>query len=756
MRPGINKLSLSCISLLLAAAPAVAQVAPPSPAAPAPEVTSKQVSDAIQRGVAIIRRNINLAAADERSQGMLALLVLAQLNAGVSLDDPNLRDALDAVAIIPNSFTYTVGLKVQVLAAARMISEDPKLYEASFNAAAKWLCDAQQQNGMWSYGMIGGCDNSNTQFALLGLHEAAKAGYKVPKEVWTRSKDHFVSEQIEGGWGYRKGEKVTGSMTTAGLASLYICGQRLNVGGPRAFANGVYPDCGKYQQYAPIAAGLKWMTRNFDVASNPNNGRTWLHYYLYGLERVGMLSGAASFGQHDWYREGAAFLISTQGGAGSWANGQDSTAFSVLFLAKGNRPVIMQKLMWRDKTGKEGRWNRNLYDLENLTIFLGNKLGKPTTWQTASLEQSLQQLRLSPILYITGHEFPLFSPAEREKLRQYINAGGTLLFDACCNSDAFRVGFRTFAKEAFPESALRKLNADHPVFNCLIDVKGQTYDLEGMDVGCRTSIFYSPHPLSCLWELQSVPESALAFKIGANIAAYATGREQLANKLDVVALPEAAKTATQPAEVPRGAVRIARLKHSAEYNADPHALVNLAGMLRDKANIDVVAKDRVIDATDEKLYDYPVLFMTGHFSFTLSDEEVAALRKYLDRGGFLVADACCGQKAFDGSFRELVARLYPDKPLRPLEANHPIYTGQVGLPMGELAYRQILSQEVKERGTNRPPLESVEVGGRAVILYSKYDFSCSLEGDNPFSCRGYIDADGQRLAINVMLYAISY
>jgi hypothetical protein len=50
----------------------------------------------------------------------------------------------------------------------------------------------------------------------------------------------------------------------------------------------------------------------------------------------------------------------------------------------------------------------------------------------------------------------------------------------------------------------------------------------------------------------------------------------------------------------------------------------------------------------------------------------------------------------------------------------------------------------------------VVVNGRTTILYSPYDWSCSLEGDKPFSCRGYLDEDGQKLALNLVLYAIGY
>ncbi|KKK95728.1 hypothetical protein LCGC14_2669900, partial [marine sediment metagenome] len=71
----------------------------------------------------------------------------------------------------------------------------------------------------------------------------------------------------------------------------------------------------------------------------------WKYYYLYGMERVGMISGLRNFGRRDWYREGAAHLAATRRG-GSWGQLYD-TAFALLFLAKGNRPVLFQKLRWQ-------------------------------------------------------------------------------------------------------------------------------------------------------------------------------------------------------------------------------------------------------------------------------------------------------------------------------------------------------------------------------------------------------------------------
>ena len=743
------------VGALVAGALLATVVASPRPAAAA--VSSDEVRRAVNRALAFLRQTQRADGTWPDSGhrgGCTALTVLGMLHAGVPANDPAVKRALAALDQLPNAATYVVGLKAQVYG----ILNDPN-YKRQLQAATDWLVHTQLPTGMWGYGRtrgraIGRGDNSNTQFALLGLHEAAKAGARVPQRVWHNSRRHFTNTQApDGGWGYRGERRSYGSMATAGVASLYIVGQRLHVSAAKVFVNGAYPSCGRYRQNIVLAAGLKWLADNFTVRQNPGRGGTWLHYYLYGIERVGMVSGMRNFGPHDWYRQGAEYLVDTQRAGGNWGRGVYDTVFGLLFLAKGNRPVLIQKLKW--KPLREPSWNRNIHDLENLTVFIDDKFGKRVTWQTTTLELPLAELRVSPILFITGHEFPAFTAAERLKVRAFVETGGTLLCEACCGSRAFAGAFRQFVVETFPEYRLRRLNRTHPVFRSYFRID-DLYDLHGVEVGCRTGVFFSPKALSCLWELQTIPQwSEKAFRLGTNIAAYATGKELLQDKLDVVELPSRPKGAALT-EVPRGAIRIARLIHGGDYKADVHAESNLAAMLRDKAKVDVVARGRYLLATDEKIYEYPVVFMTGHFTFELPDKEIDALRTYLDRGGFLIADACCGRKAFDKSFRELIGKLYPNRPLELLPANHPIYTGRVGTPLGEVRYRRILADELKTRGTTRPPLEAVSIKGRTVILYSKYDWSCALEGDNPYSCRGYVDADARKLALNIFLYAISY
>src|SRR5206468_126277 len=102
-----------------------------------------------------------------------------------------------------------------------------------------------------------------------------------------------------------------------------------------------------------------WLARNFAVEYNAGldtslddllpapTAATWVHYMLFGYERVGEASGLTHFGNHKWFAEGAKFLLSTQQDDGSWPGslaGNIDTAYALLFLSRGRSPVVIQKL----------------------------------------------------------------------------------------------------------------------------------------------------------------------------------------------------------------------------------------------------------------------------------------------------------------------------------------------------------------------------------------------------------------------------
>ena len=157
-------------------------------------------------------------------------------------------------------------------------------------------------------------DNSNTQYALLGLNAATEAGVPVKPEVWTLARAYWERTQQrrrELGLHARHDRASTASMTCAGISSLIITGLK-RFQGQEYLDGDAIQNCGKGGVNPSLQRGIDWMASHFRVGQNFGNGQQWKLYYLYGLERAGRLGGLRFFGEHDWYREGAEELVHEQ------------------------------------------------------------------------------------------------------------------------------------------------------------------------------------------------------------------------------------------------------------------------------------------------------------------------------------------------------------------------------------------------------------------------------------------------------------
>ena len=87
---------------------------------------------------------------------------------------------------------------------------------------------------LWSYQYHGGPgsgDASNTQYAVLALHEAIRAGADVPKnDVESIQAFYLKTQDAGGGWSYEGKGGASLTMTTAGLCGLLITGMDLGAG----------------------------------------------------------------------------------------------------------------------------------------------------------------------------------------------------------------------------------------------------------------------------------------------------------------------------------------------------------------------------------------------------------------------------------------------------------------------------------------------------------------------------------------------
>lgn len=379
------------------AAPVPPGAPPAPPAAPAPAAAAKekddpyppafraQVNQAVERGVEHLFGRQAADGSWPRSTpelqpyplGVTALMTLACLMGGAAPSDPRIEKAFGYLRTLPLDKTYSVGVLLMALHAkyagpddafaedgtdayGNPTSKDPCV--SKMNAVDKaWMQKgvdfllAQQGNGNWGYPEKRH-DLSNTQYALLGLWAASRCGFKVPAETWfsalewllgaqertgpevtlrtTEARGEYrfvVTEKARArGFRYVPTDLLTGSMTTAGMAGMAICQDEL-------WASRRFTAEQRSRTRRAIRDAMAWLQESFDVTRNPGQPEGgWHFYYLYGLERAGILARTRFLGSKDWYLEGATWLVGHQEGDGSWRSEHPmlDTAFGVLFLKR--------------------------------------------------------------------------------------------------------------------------------------------------------------------------------------------------------------------------------------------------------------------------------------------------------------------------------------------------------------------------------------------------------------------------------------
>ena len=525
------------IGILLAAATA-ARAAEPVPA--------ETIRDAIRQGCERIMRTQRADGAlvlDSQRfggteyfypVGTVALGVLALQHAVPHLEGETAVRARESVRKalawieqrLPEQKTYSAGLALSIL-----YRDDPRRHQRMIGEYASMLVLSQHRTGrdtgFWGYYLypapgrppqpdlpkpgeaLDRGDHSNTQFAVLGLIAADQSGFQIPARTWELLARHFVQFQnADGGWGYGPAGNLDASyanMTLVNTIGLKICEEMLFAGGHNV--------CKPLPENPVVDKGLDWITANV----NYDNLET---YGLYAVERLGILSGLSEIGGRPWFDEGARRLVADRAWRAHGAYQPDQqigAAFAVLFLSRGLEPVIVNKL----KRAGTDDWNNDAYDVKHLVEYVSTRFQLPKQWRIVTLQTDVDYLLRVPILYISGHEALKFTDQEKQKLKEYVERGGTILGMACCGRRMFDESFRALVGELWPGSELAPLPKTHAIYVHPRPL-AQRPLLLGMALANgqgRLGVIYSPYDLCCRWHTGGTRAKPV-FDVGANIYFY--------------------------------------------------------------------------------------------------------------------------------------------------------------------------------------------------------------------------------------------
>lgn len=117
-------------------------------------------------------------------------------------------------------------------------------------------------------------------------------------------------------------------------------------------------------------------------------------------------------------------------------------------------------------------------------------------------------------------------------------------------------------------------------------------------------------------------------------------------------------------------VAILKYDGGGDWYANPTALPNLIRFTNQTCKTSISHDIVTVEGNSEDIFNYPIVFMTGHGNVFFSNETVENLRNYLISGGFLHVSDNYG---IDKYIRRELKKVFPKLEFQEIPLNHPIY-----------------------------------------------------------------------------------
>ena len=369
-----------------------------APARAGPDPREAAIDRAIEKGTDYLLKQIQAQQVGKNGFGQVALETYALVVAGISVDHPIIRNNFLFLRKRMRGSLHVYSLSCYVFALDAAISQlefdhrllnptlDPKRlpslgneYRSEMRAAVAGLLKTQNGHGAWRYFQNSDFDNSNTQFAVLGLGVGAKRGISIPTSAWLDVVRHFKNGQDKSGaetadrvtlesekerqrerdalrlvkenqGKSRRGSKGKDKERDKGSGRTTVrkpTSRTDPVEDPVVGAEDIvvrrrgwsYENKGA-ATWNMTCAGLSSMVLARDNLKGEIDSRDWKellqsvydgygwvmgnwkatesYYGMYSLEKVADLGYVKTFANRDWYRELSDFILRRQSGAGAW------------------------------------------------------------------------------------------------------------------------------------------------------------------------------------------------------------------------------------------------------------------------------------------------------------------------------------------------------------------------------------------------------------------------------------------------------
>jgi len=192
------------------------------------------------------------------------------------------------------------------------------------------------------------------------------------------------------------------------------------------------------------------------------------------------------------------------------------------------------------------------------------------------------------------------------------------------------------------------------------------------------------------------------------------------------------------------AQQLAVLKYEGggDWYANPTALPNLIKFCNENIHTNIDDKPQTVEVSSNEIYNYPIVFLTGHGNISLNEMAVRNLRNYLISGGFLHISDNYG---LDKYIRQTMNQVFPELKFEEIPYEHPIYHQK---------FNFLNLPKIHEHDNKPPQGFGLFYQGRLICFYDyESDLSDGWEDENVHHDPQEIRQKALQMGANIVSYA---
>jgi len=147
--------------------------------------------------------------------------------------------------------------------------------------------------------------------------------------------------------------------------------------------------------------------------------------------------------------------------------------------------------------------------------------------------------------------------------------------------------------------------------------------------------------------------------------------------------------------------------------------------------------------------EIPVLYITSVEPFAPDISLLPKIKSYLERGGFIWANASSGSPDFTKGFTELMSQIFPDRNFYAIYGNHPLRG----------CFHNISSVKIMKEGVESPgelDLRVLNLGCRSAVILTSHDIGCGWAMHTHQWGTRYVPEDAVKIGVNMLTYTLGW